>query len=110
MAENKVIPMYSKISLAELFVNMNRTQHDFNKEVKNCLLQIDKKQKVMQAFIVALTLTIITMGLGFILAMNKIKSEPMTVYIDGQRETVDINELPLAPLEELKWKKDFLSK
>ena len=102
MAENKVIPMYSKISLAELFVNMNRTQHELNADFKDCILNLNKKAKILQAFIVALTLTIITMGIGFTLALNKISKEPTTVYLQGYEKTVDINSLPLPPLEELK--------
>ena len=100
MAENKVIPMYSKISLAELFVNMNRTQHELNADFKDCILNLNKKAKILQAFIVALTLTIITMGIGFTLALNKISKEPITIQVEDR--LVDLDKLPLPPLEELK--------
>lgn len=100
--ENNVIPMYSRISLPELFLNMNRTQCEFNRDVKNCILRLDRKQKTLQAFIVALFLTILVGFGAFYCAMQKVKTEPTTVYIQGERATVDLNELPLAPLEELK--------
>lgn len=98
----KVIPMYSKLSLAELFINMNRTQNDINNELKKHIVKINKRQKILQSFIVAMSLIIMTMSLGFTLAIHKIKSEPTTVYLQGYDRTVDINDLPLAPLEELK--------
>lgn len=102
MANNNVIPMYSKISLAELFLNMNRTQHEFNRDVKDCILKMNKKQKILQALVIALFLTTIMGFMAFGLAMHKFKTEPTTVYIQGESATVDLNDLPLAPLEEVK--------
>ena len=54
----------------------------------------------MKAYIVALTLIIITMAIGFTLALNKVKSEPITIQYGS--EIVELDSLNLPPLEELK--------
>lgn len=75
MARNNVIPMYSKISLAELFVNMNTTQQHFNKDVKNCLIVLKRENKWLKAFVIALFLAVIAMGIGGYMGFQKFEKD-----------------------------------
>ena len=91
MAANNVVSMNKHKS----YIQLAQIQ-------SNCILDLQKEQSFLKALIVAAFLIIITMGAGFTLALNKISKEPTTVYLQGYDSTVDINDLPLAPLEELK--------
>ena len=92
----------SSYSMTELFLNMNRTQQNINRNMINSLELLNKRYKILKAVVIATVLISLTTALGFGLAVNKMKSMTYSVYVDGQRETVDIKDLPIAPLEELK--------
>ena len=102
MARNNVIELRPDFNIYDLFLNMNNTQTELNEKATKCILQLQKKYKTLKSFIIALTITTIMGFMAFGLAINKVKTEPTTVYIQGESATVDLNDLPLAPLEELK--------
>lgn len=56
----------------------------------------------MKAFVIAVLLTLIAGFCGYQLAMKKIEKSPVTVYIIDKEQEIDIDNLPLVPLEELK--------
>ena len=89
-------------SIYELFMNMNKQQHKLNRSMLSTMELMNKKHRRLKAAVIALFLISVCFGLSTILAVKKIQTTPATVYIQGYNHTVDIKDLPIAPLEELK--------
>jgi hypothetical protein len=86
--------------MAELIKPMN--YREIAKVQQGKIRMLEYKMEGIKTMITVLLLAFVVTGIGFGLAIKKIKSEPTTVYIQDENRTVDINDLPLAPLEELK--------
>lgn len=100
----KVLQMDECMSIERLFINMSRTQNELNKNTKICLIQLNRKCEILQAFIIAISLIVMAMSIGFGMAIKKLQTMPVTVYQTGSQQTVDITKLPLPPLEEIEVK------
>ena len=96
---SNVIPIEKKFSIAELFLNMNRTQYDLNKNFKTSIFWLKQRYEWLKAAVIALTLCVIAMGVGFGLAIKDFKSKPVTVLLENQVQELD--KLPLPPLEQI---------
>ena len=97
---NNVIPIEKKFTVAELFLNMNRTQHELNNDFKNTILHLKNQNEWLKASIIALFLfTVCAVG-ALAWSIHDFKSKPVTVLLENQVQELD--KLPLPPLEELK--------
>lgn len=101
---NNVIHMYPprNVCMEDLFDNMNRAVNTHIHNLTVCVDNLDKRAKRLKTALIATILILIGCAIGFGLAINDIKTKPVTVYVEGQPTTVDINKLPIPPLEELK--------
>ena len=89
-------------SVEEMFLNMNKTQNKLNRNMIHTMELMNKKHRRLKAAVIAMFLISVCFGLSMILAVKKIQTTPTTVYIQGYNHTVDVKDLPIAPLEELK--------
>lgn len=72
---NNVIPMYSKISIVDLFDNMNRQQMNVNKSVSDCIHALKTKYDILKACVICLFLVSITMIISFYWAINEFQTK-----------------------------------
>lgn len=97
---SNVIPFEKKFTITELFLNMNRTQYDFNKHTKTSILFLKQRYEWLKAGFIALSLFTIAATIAFGWAIHDFKTKPVTVLLENQVQELD--KLPLPPLEELK--------
>lgn len=104
---DNVIPFnrpLKNVSIEGLFLNMNKQTVTCLRDLKGCVEILRKRQQILTAFMIASVLFAFAACIGCALAVHKMKTTPTTatIYIDGTTQTVDIDQLPIAPLEELK--------
>ena len=83
-----------------LFANMTDSQDKVNNQTKLRVLWLKQRYEWLKAAVIALTLAMIVMGVGFGLAIKDFKSKPVTVLLENQ--VAELDKLPLPPLEEIK--------
>lgn len=86
--------------MAELIKSMN--YREIARVQQGKIRMLEYQMEGIKTMITVLLLAFVVTGIGFGLAIKKIKSEPTTVYLQGYDRTVDIKDIPIAPLEELK--------
>jgi len=96
----KVLQFEKNFTITELFRNMNRTQHNLNRDFKNTIFYLKKRYEWLKAAVIALTLCLIVSVGACAWAIHDFKSKPVTVLLENQIQELD--KLPLPPLEELK--------
>lgn len=97
---SNVVPFEKNFTITELFINMNRTQHDFNRHTKESILYLKKQNEWLKASIISLLLfTVCAVG-ALAWSIHDFKTKPVTVLLENQVQELD--KLPLPPLEELK--------
>lgn len=96
----EVLQFERNFTITELFLNMNRVQHDFNKHTKESILQLKRQNEWLKAGLIALLLFTVTATVTFAWAIHDFKTKPVTVLLENQVQELD--KLPLPPLEELK--------
>lgn len=96
---SNVIPIEKKFTMAELFLNMNRTQHELNRDFKNTIFALKRQNEWLKASIISLLLfTVCAVG-ALAWTIHDFKTKPVTVLLENQVQELD--KLPLPPLEEL---------
>jgi hypothetical protein len=96
----QVLQFEKNFTITELFLNMNRTQHDFNRHTKDSILQLKKQNEWLKASIISLLIfTVCAVG-ALAWSIHDFKTKPVTVLLENQVQELD--KLPLPPLEEIK--------
>ena len=96
----QVLQFEKNFTITELFLNMNRTQHELNRDFKNTILYLKKQNEWLKASIISLLIfTVCAVG-ALAWSIHDFKTKPVTVLLENQIQELD--KLPLPPLEELK--------
>jgi len=73
--ENNVIPMYSKISIYDLFMRMNETQYAVNKDLRMCVYALKTKYEILTATVITLFLSLAVITIGVIWGFHEFKTD-----------------------------------